>query len=334
MFTGCRAVDFYAPSLEATTAFDAEIPRELSMVSLPAYRIEPPDAVRIDVLKLVPRFPYRIGMHDVLEIRALWTLVDQPIDDYYYVDGEGNLNLGPAYGSVRIVGMNIEEATEEILQRLRVILMRPIVDVQLIRSADAEQLSAMHRISSDGTINLGRYGNVHVAGKTVTEASVAIEQHLKQYFDESQVSVDVVDYRSKGYYVITAGAEGSENIQKFAISGNETVLDAIARMQGLSHISSKTMWVARPVPASLGAEEILPVDWVAITRGGVTDTNYQILPRDRIYIVDDKLVATNNFLAGFTEPINSMLRLSQLGTTTTRTAQTLGRTFNFSRLSR
>ena len=41
-------------------------------------------------------------------------------------------------------------------------------------------------------------------------------------------------------------------------------------------------WVARQAPANFGRDQILPVDWNAIAHGGVTDTNYQILPGDRV----------------------------------------------------
>ena len=56
------------------------------------------------------------------------------------------------------------------------------------------------------------------------------------------------------------------------------------------------MWMARPAPAGCGKEQVLPIDWSAIAHGGETKTNYQILPGDRLFIVDDKLVAANNGL--------------------------------------
>ena len=55
------------------------------------------------------------------------------------------------------------------------------------------------------------------------------------------------------------------------------------------------MWVARATPSDKGDENILPVNFVAITQG-LTNTNYQLLPGDRLYIVDDNLVAANNYL--------------------------------------
>jgi polysaccharide export outer membrane protein len=140
-----------------------------------------------------------------------------------------------------------------------------------------------------------------------------------------------VGYNSKNYYVIVAGAEVGDNIQRLAITGNETVLDAISQVQGLQHVSSKTMWLARATPGSAGCAEVLPVDWEAITRGAMTDTNYQILPGDRLYIVDDKLVAADNYLAKITNPLGRMLNISSLGSSTIRSTQVLGRSYNATR---
>jgi polysaccharide biosynthesis/export protein len=333
MLTGCHAVDFYTPSHQKTVMPEMELPRELSMVSLPAHRIEPPDIVQIEVQKLVPHSPYRIDTYDVLQINALGTLPNEPIYDYFLVDGEGMVNLGPAYGSVRVEGMSFEEATAEIMRHLQTIVQEPIVSVQLARSERAQQIANTYQIQPDGMINLSNFGMVHIAGKTVTEAKVAVEKHLSQYFDTPSVAVEVVQYNSKNYYVVIAGAENGESIQRFPISGNETVLDAISQIQGLSQVSSKTMWVSRPTPGDMETDQILPVDWVAIARGGVTDTNYQLLPGDRIYIVDDKLVATNNYITQMVAPIERLLNITSLGANTMRNTQTLGRAYNSRRSS-
>lgn len=331
VLSGCHAIDFYTPSLQAPVPPELAAPRELSMMSLPTYRIEPPDLVQIEVLKLVPRPPYRVETHDVLQIRVLGTILDQPIDGYFLVEGEGIVSLGPAYGTVRVTGMTVDEATQEITRQLEAVLQRPDVSVQLARSAGTQQLTGAYLVQPDGSVNLRQYGMVHVAGKTVTEARLAVERQISQYFDSASVAVDVVGFNSENYYVITAGADIGESIQRFPITGNETVLDAIGQIEGLSRVSSKTMWVARAHPGSLGAEELLPVDYVAIARGGVTDTNYQILPGDRVYIVDDKLVKANNGLAKLTDPIQRLLSIASLGTSTVRGAETMGRAYNQTR---
>ena len=87
----------------------------------------------------------------------------------------------------------------------RLNLQQPEVSVLLARSVGIQQITGTYQVQPDGTVSLHGYGAVHVAGKTITEAKLAIEQHVAQYFDLPQISVDVVGYNSKSYYVIVAG---------------------------------------------------------------------------------------------------------------------------------
>jgi len=330
--TGCQAIDFHASSLQAPVPPELAPPSELDMVSLPAYRIEPPDMIRIETLALVPRPPYRIDAHDALMIRVFGTPEKMPIDDYYSVSEEGIVDLGPAYGVVRVSGLTIDEASEAIRRALQFVLQQPEVSVQLARSAGAAEISGDYLIQPDGTVNLRGFGAVHLSGKTVTEARRALLEHLEQYFDSLQLGVDVVGYNSEGYYVIVAGVNSGERVSRFPITGKETVLDAVGQIKGLTRVSSKTMWVARAAPGGFDAEQTLPVDWDAVARGGATGTNYQLLPGDRLYIVDDNLVAANDFIGRVTSPIRRLLSISLLGTDMVRGMQVLGRTYNRQRM--
>ena len=174
-------------------------------------------------------------------------------------------------------------------------LTAPEVSVSLGESAGQQQIEGEHLIGPDGTVNLGTYGSVYVAGMTLSEAREAIEEHLTEFLDEPQVSVDVFAYNSKFYYVVTEGADQGDQIQRVPITGNETVLDAISQIGGLSRISSKTIWVARPAPADgSGSAQILPVNWRAIVDAADTSTNWQLLPGDRVFVAEDKLMALDN----------------------------------------
>ena len=51
---------------------------------------------------------------DLLQIRAIGTLLDQPIDDSYLVYPDGQVALGPAYGRVKIDGLTWEQARERL----------------------------------------------------------------------------------------------------------------------------------------------------------------------------------------------------------------------------
>jgi len=325
---GCHSVDYYDDSLQQPVPPALEPPRERSMVSLPSYRVEPPDILQIEMLKMVPLPPYRIDIYDVLQIRVIGTILDQPIDGFYLVEGEGVVSLGPAYGRVRVAGMTIEEANAAITRKLSELLAKPDVSVQLAKTAGTQPSTGQYLVAPDGTINLRHYGLLPVAGKTVTEIKLDLQKHMSQYFDSPEISVDVVAYNSKVFYVITEGAGLGDNVRRVPVTGNETVLDALSAVNGLSQVSSTKIWIARPAPGGFGCEQILPVDYDAISRGGSSATNYQVLPGDRVYIAEDNITTFNTFLAKVTQPIERLLGVSALGSSTVRGYQVLGRSYN------
>ena len=160
--------------------------------------------------------------------------------------------------------MTIEETKTALNKWLHQWLRDPAVSVQLARVSGAQPVTGQYLVGPDGTINLRQYGVAHIAGKTVTEARIAIQNHLKQFLDSPELAVDVVAYNSKVYYIIIQGAGIGDNVRRLPITGNETVLDAISQVNGLSQVSSKKIWIARPAPHSFGCQQILPIDWDAI----------------------------------------------------------------------
>ena len=123
-------------------------------------------------------------------------------------------------------------------------------------------------------VTLGSYGSVSVVGLTKSEAKRAIEVHLAQFLEDPEVAVDVFGYNSKVYYVVTQGAGLGDNVYSFPSTGNETILDAIAQINGLTQVSSKRIWIARPGQGSDGCDQIFPVDWPSITQCG--DSGHQL----------------------------------------------------------
>ena len=192
-------------------------------------------------------------------------------------------------------------------------------------------MTGQYLVGPDGTINLRQYGVVPVAGKTVTEARMAVENHLRQFLDSPQVSVEVVAYNSKVYYVVTQGAGLGDSVRRLPVTGSETVLDAISNIGGLSQVTSKKMWIARPAPHQFGCQQILPIDWDGIAQGARTETNYQLLPGDRLFIAEDELLTFTNAVSKVTAPIERIAGIASLGSSTIRSFQTMGRGYNRSR---
>ncbi len=291
------------------------MPTEKAKTTLPAYVIEPPDVLLIDGIRLIPKPPYRIEPLDVLLIAVPSALPDQPIGGPYTVTPEGTVNLGFGYGAFRVAGMTLDQAANTIKAGLR--LNNPQVSVALAQFRGVQMVRGEHIVGQDGTITLGTYGCVNVTGLTLSQAKCEIERHLSHWLQDPIVSVSVAGYNSKVYYVITDGAGFGQQVYRFPVTGNDTVLDAIAMINGLPPVSSKRrIWLARPTPAQTGCYEILPVNWEAITEAGSTETNWQIFPGDRVYVKADPLITFDNQLSKILNPIERLFGATLLGTAT------------------
>jgi protein involved in polysaccharide export with SLBB domain len=251
----------------------------------------------------------------VVAIQVTGTLPDAPILGPYQIQPGGVLNLGQPYGTINIAGKTVDELQTVLVEHLKTILDMPIVSVSLAEISGLQQITGQHLVASDGTVTLGSYGSVPVVGLTLAQAKHAIEDHLAQFLDQPDIGVDVFAYNSKVYYIITEGAGLGDGVTRWPITGNDTVLDAISNIQGLTEVSSKHIWIARPVPYCEQVQ-ILPVDWKAITAQAATETNYQLLPGDRLFVAEDKMVAFDTGLGKLLAPFERAMGFSLLGVNT------------------
>jgi protein involved in polysaccharide export with SLBB domain len=186
-----------------------------------------------------------------------------------------------------------------------------------------------HLVRPDGTVGLGPYGGVFVAGLTIEQAKIKIADRItKSLFDEKKyfeklrevtegLKVDIASYNSKFFYVIADGGGYGEQVYRILCTGNETILDAIAQVEGLPRVASKKkIWIARATPTGAPYPQILPVDWAAVVQLGSAATNYQLYPGDRIYINSDPLIRADSILAKFFSPIERIFGITLLGSTT------------------
>jgi len=298
-------------------------PRELDKVTHADYIIEPPDELMLDAIRVIPLPPFRIGALDQLYIHSNRSLPDEPIAGAYQVEPEGVVNLGPNYGSIYVADMTLDDAAKAIEKHLKKLIRDPAtVTVSLAQFRALQQIRGPHLVKADGTVSLGLYGSVRVAGMTLPQARSTIEAHLSAYLLKPEISVDVAGFNSKVYYVVTDGGGLGEQVARLPTTGNETVLDAVAQIGGLSGVSSKKrIWVSRPSPAGSCHPQVLPVDWCAITRAGMSDTNYQILPGDRVYIMADPWVTADTLLGRIIAPFERVFGIVLLGSSTVHELQ-------------
>jgi polysaccharide export outer membrane protein len=303
-----------------------DAPNELARTTLPPYVIAPPDVLLIDAVNLVPKPPYRIDPLDILGIQVTDSdrkplKEGEPIAGLFTVAPEGTVDLGFSYGTVKLRGLTLTESRKAIEKHLNVKFKPPfLVTVELVQSKALQQIRGEHLVRPDGTVGLGAYGSVLVDGMTLEQAKATIEGYLSQFLLDPKISLDVAGFNSQVYYVITDGAGAGQQVYRLPVTGKETVLDAIAHINGLTPVSSKHhIWVARP--NDVFEDITMAVDWNAITQRGRTNTNYQLMPGDRVYVMGAPLVTTDTYLARFLSPIERILGVTLLGRTTARAFQ-------------
>lgn len=307
---------------------DAQLPRELDMVSLPPYRVAPPDILLIEAVRVNPKTTYKLASHDVLYVDVTPPLPDKPGPGPLVVDSEGKIDLGD-YGKKNETDLDttfsVSEKTvaeiKELLEKhikFKTKLDKSTVSVALAQSRASQRIAGPHLIRPDGTISLGTYGSLPVAGQTLEEVRTAVETHLSTFELSSEVTVDVGGFNSKLFYVIYDGGGAGQTVIRLPITGNDTVLDAIAQLYGLPAVSSMDrVWVSRPAPSGC-AHQILPVNWRAVSEFGETTSNYQLMPGDRVYVAAYPLVAFDIKLARAIAPIERLFGVTLLGTSVRR----------------
>ncbi|EMI19143.1 polysaccharide export protein, partial [Rhodopirellula maiorica SM1] len=180
-------------------------------------------------------------------------------------------------------------------------------DVLVIEPNDFDspvRLSSDQTVQQDGTIELGSYGRMQVAGMTAEEIQrqvqgvvahhetqkrqtrIALASHRGDSDEESLdpidygVTVRLVNKESGLFYVMgEVNAPGS-----YPLVGHETVLDAIIAAGGLSDRSNdhKIILTRPQLPGQ--PRLILPICYQQILQLGDVATNYQLMPGDRIYV--------------------------------------------------
>jgi polysaccharide export outer membrane protein len=157
-------------------------------------------------------------------------------------------------------------------------------DVLLAQPANLDspvRLPGDQTVLPDGTIELGRYGPIMVAGKTIPQIEADVRAQIEPVTkDAGPITVRLVTRVSKVYYVLgEVNAPGA-----FPLQGRETVLDAILAAGGLNDKASrKFITLSRPTHPD-GCRVVLPVCYNEIVQLGDTATNYQIVAGDRIFV--------------------------------------------------
>jgi polysaccharide export outer membrane protein len=256
-----------------------DVPREFDKQALPPYVVEPPDLLLIQASDRV-------------------TLSLQRIEGQHLVAPDGTINLG-VYGTVRVAGLTLAQVADAVATRLLEImpgLARGQVEV------DPDTLKPIKDPETGKTTPIvwrDRFNTIELIKK--------------------EMQVDVLSYNSKYYYVITDGGGYGQQVYPFLITGNETVLDALAKVNGIPAVGSKKkIWVARATRPGQ-PPKVMPVDWCGVAQRGEAGTNFQLFPGDRVFVQSDAWIRTDTWLAKRLSPLLRGFGATLLGASTVNT---------------
>lgn len=133
----------------------------------------------------------------------------------------------------------------------------------------------------DGSIDLGRFGRLIVAGRTLEQIESDVAAAVRAVEREGgAVNVRLVNPQSAVYYVLgEVNSPGS-----FPFVGRETVLDAILSAGGLTDKASPCNIILGRPSTPCGCRTVIPICYNNIVQQGDTSTNYQVMPGDRIFV--------------------------------------------------
>jgi polysaccharide export outer membrane protein len=187
-----------------------------------------------------------------------------------------------------------------------------ILRIEVFDALPGRPITGERVVWPDGRISLEFYGDLYVAGLTLPEIKKKLILHLRTYLKDQQlgltkgelltgeplidratgkpmmidpkdslrVSVDLKASNSKHYYL-----QGAVVIPGRApITGNETVLDAVNLVNGLTpDADHNQVYLYRP-DGKGGPVRALKIDIDQIMLGDDLSTNYQLIPGDRLVV--------------------------------------------------
>ena len=159
--------------------------------------------------------------------------------------------------------------------------------IEAITAVDEVRIPSDQTILVDGSVDLGGFGRVVLAGLAIESAELLIEQTVFERLpakstleqDDIDVNVRLIEPMHRYYVLGEVNSPGA-----YSLRGFETVLDGILEAGGLTNNASNCQMVLSRPTQPCSCRVTLPICYREIVQLGDTTTNYQLRPGDRIYV--------------------------------------------------
>jgi polysaccharide export outer membrane protein len=134
-----------------------------------------------------------------------------PISGFYTVGTDGTVDLGSGFGSVSVAGLTLPEAKTAIEKQLTGGSGRIELQVTVSQKSGRLGTSEEYLVAPDGTVQLGAYGSVPIAGMTLHELKRVIQERTSQSTYEPCFIV-VVGRRDDAWVLMTLDGDDEESV--------------------------------------------------------------------------------------------------------------------------
>ena len=243
-------------------------------------------------LQMQPLDQYLVAVGDTLFVETVNFDASIRLPGDQTVKPDGSISLG-RFGNVHVASRPVDDIEQEIKSRIA-----DQIRAEMTQSFDREQReptdAAIKTIASRIDKSLTANG-ANVLRQEETPEEI-LEQQISQKIRENEVTVRLINWDSKRYYVL--GEVNSPGAYDF--KGNETVLDGILEAGGLNGRSNRhQILISRPTECG-SCRIVATVCYDQIVQLGDASTNYQLQPGDRIFVSSltllDDLVQSLNVL--------------------------------------
>jgi len=151
-------------------------------------------------------------------------------------------------------------------------------DVLDISVWNDEALTREVLVRPDGSVSFPLIGDVAVAGLTVDQVRLEIEQRIREYVSNAPVTVILAELASARVFVVGKVAEPGQ----YALNGPTRVMQALAMAGGLTTFADEdSILVLRD---TTNGQQAIPFDYSRVSSGRDLSSNIMLEPGDTVVV--------------------------------------------------
>lgn len=177
-----------------------------------------------------------------------------------------------------VVSQEISQGIAQVRQSSSYVLQPgDLVEIKVFMEEDMDRTL---RISGNGSVTYPLVGAIKIAGYTIEQAEAQVQESLRTYFKNPQVSMLIKEYGNKTVYVLGQVAKPASI--EIPPEKSLTILEAITSAGGFTDVAAVSK--VRVLRMQDGKQKTIDVDVTQITKQGNKAMDIALLPGDVVFV--------------------------------------------------